>query len=186
MNTSKTKWVLDPTHSEIGFKIKHLMITNVSGNFNKFEVSADTDGDDFTTAQINTKIEVESVNTNNSQRDAHLRNADFFEVEKYPFITFKSTRIEKVDDDNYNLFGDLTIKQTTKPVKLALEFGGVTKDMYGNHKAGFSLAGKINRHEFGVTYNPILETGSVALGEEIKINGEVQLVKQAVAEAVAA
>src|SRR5687768_475006 len=105
---SKTKWVLDPTHSELGFKIKHLMITNVSGNFNRFEVKAETNGSDFTTANITAKIEVDSVNTNNAQRDEHLRTADFFEAEKFPYITFKSTRIQRIDDETFNLFGDLT------------------------------------------------------------------------------
>lgn len=178
MSTSSTKWVLDPTHSEIGFKIKHLMITNVSGNFNKFEVKAETNGDDFTSARVNADIEVESINTNNSQRDEHLRTADFFEAEKYPVITFRSTSIQKLDEETFNLIGDLTIKETTKQVKLTLEYGGITTDPYGNLKAGFSLTGKINRHEFGVTYNAVLETGGVALGEDIKINGEIQLVKQ--------
>ena len=185
MSTSTTKWVLDPTHSEIGFKIKHLMITNVSGNFNKFEVKAETVEDDFTKAKINVDIEVESINTNNSQRDQHLRTADFFEAEKYPNITFRSNKVEKLDDENYTISGNLTIKETTKPVKLALEYGGITKDPYGNVKAGFSLSGKINRHDFGVSYNAVLETGGVALGEDIKIHGEIQLVKQMVLEAVA-
>jgi polyisoprenoid-binding protein YceI len=186
MSKSTTKWVLDPTHSEIGFKIKHLMITNVSGNFNKFEVKAETNGDDFSTAKVSADIEVDSINTNNAQRDAHLRNADFFEVEKHPLITFRSTSIQKLDEETYTLTGDLTIKETTKPVKLALEYGGVTKDPYGNYKAGFSISGRINRHDFGVSYNAVLETGGVALGEEIKINGEIQLVKQEVLEQVAA
>ncbi|HUQ64893.1 MAG TPA: YceI family protein [Flavitalea sp.] len=176
--SKSNKWVLDPTHSEIGFKIKHLMITNVSGNFNKFDVNVETKGDDFSNADISATIGVDSINTNNSQRDEHLRNADFFETDKYPYITFRSTRIQKIDDENFNLLGELTIKETTKPVKLVLEYGGVTKDPYGNVKAGFSLAGKINRHDFGVTYNAVLETGGVALGEDIKINGEIQLVKQ--------
>jgi len=176
--SKSTTWSLDPLHSEIGFKIKHLMITNVSGNFNKFDVNVETKGDDFTTAVITANLDVNSINTNNNQRDEHLRNADFFETEKYPDITFKSTRIQKIDDENYQLFGDLTIKETTKPVKLALEYGGVTKDPYGNFKAGFSLTGKINRHDFGVSFNPVLETGNVALGEDIKINAEIQLVKQ--------
>jgi len=176
--SQSTKWILDPTHSEIGFKIKHLMITNVSGNFNKFEVSVKTDGDDFSNAQISANVDVASINTNNSQRDEHLRNADFFEADKYPYITFKSTRIQKIDEENFHLLGELTIKETTRPVKLVLEYGGVSKDPYGNVKAGFSLAGKINRHNFGVSYNAVLETGGVALGEDIKINGEIQLVKQ--------
>lgn len=175
---SKTKWALDPTHSEIGFKIKHLMITNVSGNFNKFEVTTETNGDDFTTAKIKAQVEVNSINTNNAQRDEHLRTADFFEADKYPYITFKSTRIQKIDDETFNLFGDLTIKETTKPVKLALEYSGVTKDPWGNLKAGFSLTGKINRNDFGVSFNAVLETGGVMLGEELKIIGEIQLVKE--------
>lgn len=178
MSKSTTKWSLDPLHSEITFKIKHLMITNVSGNFKKFDVSVETNGEDFTTASINAKIDVDSINTNNEQRDAHLRNADFFEVDKYPEISFTSTHVEKLDDENFNLYGNLTIKETTKPVKLSLEYGGVTKDAWGNYKAGFSLSGKINRHEFGVSFNPVLETGNVALGEEIKISGEIQLVKE--------
>ena len=182
MSTSTTKWVLDPTHSEIGFKIKHLMITNVSGNFNKFEVKAETNGDDFSNAKVTAQIDVASINTNNSQRDEHLRNADFFEADTYPAITFTSTKIQKIDNETFTLLGELTIKETTKPVKLALEYGGVTKDPYGNFKAGFSISGKINRHDFGVSYNAVLETGGVALGEEIKINGEIQLVKQEVLE----
>jgi polyisoprenoid-binding protein YceI len=186
MSTSKSKWVLDPMHSEIGFKIKHLMITSVSGNFNKFEVKAETKGDDFSNATVSADIEVESINTNNAQRDAHLRNADFFEAEKYPLISFRSTSLQKLDEETYALTGNLTIKETTKPVKLALEYGGVTKDPFGNYKAGFSVSGKINRHDFGVSYNAVLETGGVALGEEIKIQGELQLIKQEVLEQVEA
>lgn len=174
-----TKWSLDPTHSELGFKIKHLMITNVSGNFNKFEVMAETPTDDFNDAKVTVDIEVDSINTNNAQRDEHLRNADFFEAEKFPNITFRSTKIEKVDDENYNITGNLTIKETTKSVKLAAEYSGVTRDPWGNIKAGFSLNGKINRKDFGISYNATMETGGVMLGEELKINGEIQLVKQA-------
>lgn len=186
MSTSNTKWVVDPTHSEIGFKIRHLMITNVSGSFGNFEVSAQTADEDFTTANVDVKIAVDSINTNNVQRDAHLKNADFFEAEKYPYITFKSSRVQRIDDETFNLHGDLTIKTTTKPVDLKLEFGGVTKDPWGNDRAGFSLSGKINRHDFGVSYNAVLETGGVALGEDIKISGELQLTKQVVAEPVLA
>jgi len=173
-----TKWSLDPTHSELGFKIKHLMITNVSGNFNKFEVVAETPSDDFSNAKINVNVEVDSINTNNTQRDEHLRNADFFESEKYPNIQFRSTKVERIDDETYNIIGELTIKETTKPVKLLAEYSGVTKDPWGNVKAGFSINGKINRKDFGISYNATLETGGVMLGEELKINGEIQLVKQ--------
>jgi polyisoprenoid-binding protein YceI len=173
-----TKWTLDPTHSELGFKIKHLMITNVSGNFKKFDVTAETPTGDFADAKIKAKIEVESINTNNAQRDEHLRTADFFLAEEYPYIEFESTNIEKVDDETFNITGNLTIKNVTKPVKVIAEYHGTTTDPWGNTKAGFELDGKINRKDFGINYNATLETGGVLLGEELKLTGEIQLVKQ--------
>jgi polyisoprenoid-binding protein YceI len=176
---STTKWALDPTHSELGFKIKHLMISNVSGGFTKFDVQTETVGDDFSQAQVVANIDVTSINTNNSQRDDHLRNADFFEADTHPNITFKSTKVEKLDSDSFSLYGDLTIKDTTKPVQLAVEFNGIATDPWGNVKAGFTVNGKINRKDFGITYNAVLETGGVMLGEEVKITGDIQLVKQA-------
>jgi polyisoprenoid-binding protein YceI len=174
-----TKWSLDPTHSELGFKIKHLMISNVSGNFNKFDVRVETNGDNFENALVTANINVASINTNNEQRDEHLRNADFFEAESHPAITFTSAKVVRVDDDTFNLYGDLTIKETTKSVKLQVEYSGVAKDLWGNVKAGFTINGKINRKDFGINYNAVLETGGLMLGEELKINGEIQLVKQA-------
>lgn len=172
-----TTWAFDPTHSELGFKIKHLMISNVSGSFKKFEVKVETESDDFTTAQILAKADMSSIYTNNDQRDAHLRNSDFFEVEKYPELVFESTKVEKVNDDTFNLYGDLTMKGITKPVKLQAEYSGLTKDPWGGERVGFVITGKINRSEWGVTFNGVLETGGVMLGEEVKINSEVQLVK---------
>ena len=176
---STTKWLLDPTHSELGFKIKHLMITNVSGIFKNFTAEVETKGEDFSTAQINLSAEMASITTNNEQRDAHLRNADFFEVEKYPELKFKSTRIEKVDNNNFTLNGELTLKGITNPVKLDVEFNGLTKDPWGNEKAGFVVTGKINRSNFGVNFNAVLETGGVMLSDEVKINSEIQFIKQA-------
>jgi polyisoprenoid-binding protein YceI len=173
-----TKWALDPTHSELGFKIKHLMITNVSGNFNKFDVQVESKGDDFENANVSATIDAASINTNNVQRDEHLRNADFFEVATHPNIIFKSTKVEKRDDENYVLYGNLTIKDKTLPVKLDVEYGGIAKDPWGNYRAGFTLSGKINRKDFGITYNAALETGGVVLGEELKINAELQVLKQ--------
>jgi polyisoprenoid-binding protein YceI len=176
-----TKWALDPTHSELGFKIKHLMITNVSGFIKNFHVEAETEGTDFSTARVKVTADMSSISTNNEQRDAHLRNADFFEVEKYPELTFVSTKVEKTDDDTFNVHGDLTLKGITKPLTLQVEYAGVTKDFYGNEKAGFTVTGKIKRNEWGISFNKALETGGVALGEEVKLNSEIQLVKQAVA-----
>jgi len=175
---AKTKWSLDPIHSELGFKIRHLMITNVSGNFKNFNIEVETENDDFASAKIQASIDVDSINTNNEQRDVHLRNADFFETTTHPKVDFKSTKIVKTGDDAFDLQGDLTIKGITKTVHLKLEYSGTAKDPWGNLKAGFALTGKINRKDFGITFNSPLETGGVALGDEIKINGEIQLVKQ--------
>jgi polyisoprenoid-binding protein YceI len=175
-----TKWVLDPTHSELGFKIKHLMITNVSGRFNDFAAEAETDGDSFETAQIQVRVHMNSINTNNSQRDEHLRSSDFFEVKKYPELLFESTEVEKIDAENYKIYGNLTMKGITKPVQVNVEYSGVTKDPWGGERAGFTVTGKIKRSEWGVNFNALLETGGVTLSDEVKIHSELQLVKQAV------
>lgn len=174
---STTKWALDAAHSELGFKIKHLMISSVSGRFNSFDVTANTGADDFSNSNISATIDVASIFTNNEQRDGHLRTGDFFEIEKYPNISFKSTSVKK-DGDDLEITGDLTMKDVTKPVTLKVEFSGITKDPYGNVKAGFSFAGKLNRKDWGINFNAALETGGVMLGEEVKYEGEIQLVKQ--------
>ena len=178
-----TKWILDQTHSELGFKIKHLMISSVSGSLKSFQAEVETQGEDFTTAQINLSADMDSISTNNDQRDAHLRNSDFFEVEKYPALKFTSTKLEKIDSDTFSLFGDLTLKGITRPVKLSVEFNGVTKDPWGGERAGLVVTGKINRSDWGVNFNGVLETGGVVLSEEVRIFSEIQLVKQAVSVA---
>lgn len=171
-----TKWVLDPAHSELTFKVKHLMISNVKGAFNTFDASID--GEDFRSSNFNATIDTGSISTNNDDRDAHLKSPDFFEIEQYPEITFESTSLKKVDDDEFKLIGDLTIKGTTKEIELDVEFGGFMKDPYGNEKAGFSINGKLNRKDFGLNWNAALEAGGVMVGNDIKINAEVQFVKQ--------
>ena len=140
--TAKTQWNLDASHSEIGFKVKHLMISNVSGSFGKFHVKVETDGDDFSTAKIDFTAETASVTTGSEQRDGHIKAADFFDVENYAEMKFVSNNLEKLENDNYALHGDLTIKDITKPVKLDVEFGGSGKDPWGNEKVGFTLNGK--------------------------------------------
>lgn len=177
--TGKTKWVLDPTHSEILFKVKHLMITNVKGEFRKFGAEVLTDGNDFTTASVNVTIDAGSVFTNNEDRDNHLKSADFFDSENFKELSFKATSLKKVDDDEYKLNGLLTIKGVTNEVSLNVEFGGINKDPWGNEKAGFSIEGKINRKDWGLNWNAALETGGVLVSEEVKISAEVQFVKQA-------
>jgi polyisoprenoid-binding protein YceI len=175
----KVKWVIDPMHSELGFKIKHLMISHVSGTFGEYEANMETDNEDLSTAQIQATIKAASVSTNNKQRDHHLQNGDFFEVEKYPEISFQSTRVEKLDHEQFIVHGNLTLKGITKPVKLNVEYSGVTKDPWGGQRAGFTITGKIIRSEFGLSFNSVLETGGLALSDEVKIHSEIQLVKQA-------
>jgi polyisoprenoid-binding protein YceI len=174
--TAKIKWVLDPVHSELAFKVKHLMITNVKGEFRKF--NAEWVGDDFTKSKIHVTIDAASISTNDDNRDAHLKSADFFDVEKYNEISFEGTSFTKLDDENYQLKGLLTIKDISNEIKLDVEFGGINKDPWGNEKAGFSLSGKINRKDWGLNWNAALETGGVLVSEEVKISAEVQFVKQ--------
>lgn len=178
-----TKWTVDPTHSELGFKIRHLMISNVSGSFKDFNATVEMKDGDFTTAHISLKAAMDSIFTNNEARDAHLRTSDFFEAEQYPELSFESTRVEKVDDDTFKVHGNLTLKGVTKPVELKTEFNGFTKDPWGNERAGFFVTGKINRSDYGINFNSVLETGGVALSEEVRLNSEIQIVKQVAAVA---
>lgn len=175
-NEQKEKWVIDPTHSEIEFKIKHLMITNVKGNFREFDASIYTTGTDFKTAEVDCWINVASVDTGSADRDKHIRSADFFDAEKFPQISFKADTFENVDGDgSFELWGDLAIKGVSKRIKLNAEFGGVIKDPWGNEKAGFAINGKISRKDFGLNWNTALETGGVLVGDEVKISCEIQL-----------
>lgn len=174
-----TKWNLDPSHSELIFKIKHLMITNVKGEFQTFNATIDSEGDDFSNAKISVVIDADSIYTNNADRDAHLKSADFFDAEKYPKITFDSTELNKLDDSNYQLKGTLGMHGVDKEIVLDVEFGGFVTDPYGNHKAGFSVSGKFNRKDWGLNWNAALEAGGVMVSEEVRLNAEVQFVKEA-------
>lgn len=174
-----TKWVLDPMHSEVQFKVKHLVISTVTGSFKNFEGELETANEDFTGANISFSLDVDSVDTNQTMRDDHLKSAEFFDAAQYPKISFKSTSFTKEDDDQYKLVGDLTIKDVTKSVSLNVEHGGTAGDFYGNTKAGFEISGKINRRDFGLTWSGVTDTGSVVLGDEIKLLINVQFAKQA-------
>ena len=183
----KTKWVIDPAHSEVAFKVKHLMITNVKGVFSEFEASIYTTGDDFMSAEIDFWMNPASVSTGDVKRDEHLKAADFFDVENHKEITFTANTYENVDSDgSYELWGDLTIKGITKKIKLDVEFGGVAKDPWGNEKAGFSINGKINRKDWGLNWNAALEAGGVLVSETVNISCEVQLARATVEVAVEA
>lgn len=173
----QTKWNLDPAHSEITFKVKHMMITNVSGTFEKFDVQVSTDGDDFSTAHIDFTAETASINSGNEPRDGHLKSPDFFDVENHPVIKFVSTTMDKKDESNFVLHGNMTIKNITKPATFNVEFGGIAKDPWGNEKAGFTLSGKINRNDWDLNWNAILDTGGMLVSEEVKLAAEIQMTR---------
>src|SRR5258705_13040130 len=177
--STKTKWVIDSAHSEIGFKVKHLMVANVRGSFKEFDTSIYTTEEDFMTAEIDFWINPASITTGNEKRDAHLKSADFFDVEKFKEINFTGNTFENTGGDGYTLYGDLTMKGIKKQIKLNVEFAGVVKDPWGNHKAVFNINGKINRKDWGLNWNAALETGGVLVSEDVWINCEVQLMKNA-------
>lgn len=172
-------WIVDPFHSEVQFKIKHLMITTVTGSFSSFHATVQTEDEDFMKAKVEFTADVSSISTGNGDRDNHLKSAEFFDAEAFPQIKFITTGLESVDNDgSYELQGDLTIRDVTKRVKLDTEFGGVIKDPYGNTKAGISIHGKINRKDFGLTWSAVTEAGGLVLSDEVRIACEIQLIEQ--------
>lgn len=176
---AKLKWKIDPAHSEIQFKVKHLMITTVTGHFKEFDLEVETENDDFTTAsKIEFTANINSIDTNNQQRDTHLKSADFFDAENHDQLKFVGKKYE-VKGDEDKLHGDLTIRGTTKPLTVNVEFGGIVVDPYGQTKAGFNVNGKISRKEFGLLWNAVTEAGQVVVSDEIRLHCEIQLVKQA-------
>lgn len=167
------KWNVDPSHSSIGFSVKHMMISKVKGSFSDYEAVVEANGQDLSGAAINFTINVASINTGSADRDNHLRSADFFDTETYPTITFKSTDVQKKGDD-YALTGDLTIKGVTRPATFDVEYEGKGTNPWGQEVVGYSAESKINRKEFGLTWNQALETGGVLVGEDIKISLDIQ------------
>lgn len=176
---AKVKWNVDAAHSSIDFSIRHMMISKVKGTFHDFDATVEADPNDLTTANIQLNIDVASVDTRNEDRDNHLRSGDFFEVEKYPKMTFQSTNIVKKGDDEYDLTGDLTLHGVTKPVTLSATFEGIAKDPWGNEVAGLSAKGKLKRSDFGLTWNNTLETGGVLVGDDVNITIEIEAHKEA-------
>lgn len=175
---AKTQWSLDPMHSEIQFKVKHMMISTISGEFNKFDASLETEGDDFTQAKATFTADVDSISTKNEQRDGHLKSPDFFDVPQHPQVTFESEKLEKKDDENYVLTGNLTLKGVTKQVVLDVINNGVIVDPYGNHRTGFEVMGKINRKDFGLTWHQLTEAGGLVVSDEVRLFANVEFVKQ--------
>ncbi len=170
---------IDATHSEISFKVKHMMITNVTGSFTKFDADMESAKEDFTDAKISFEADTNSVNTHNEQRDAHLKGDDFFAAEKFPKLLFKSAEFKKTEGNEYKLVGDLTIRDITKKVELNVSYNGTVTDPWGQVKAGFEIEGKINRKDFGLTWGAVTEAGGVVVSDEVRLHLGVQMVKQA-------
>ncbi|MGH9475974.1 MAG: YceI family protein [Terriglobales bacterium] len=174
-----TNWNIDSVHTHVSFSVRHLMITNVKGRFEKVSGTVLLDESDFTRSDIDVTIEAASIDTREPQRDTHLRSADFLESDKFPRITFRSTRISALGDGHYSLTGDLTIHGVTKPATLEVDAPGpAVKDPWGGTRRGFEASGEINRKDFGLVYNQALEAGGVMVGEKVKIGLEVELVQQ--------
>lgn len=175
-----TKWIIDHAHSEVSFKVKHLVISTVTGYFRKFEGSAESTSNDFDGATVSFSADIDSIDTNQSDRDGHLKSQDFFDAANHPKLTFVGT--VKNNGEDYKLVGDICIRGTKKEIELDLDFGGVAGDPYGQTKVGFAIEGKISRKEFGLTWSAVTEAGSVVVSDQVRLIMNVQLVKQAVSE----
>jgi polyisoprenoid-binding protein YceI len=173
---STTKWIIDPTHSEVAFKVKHLVISTVTGYFRKFEGAAESASEDFNGASVTFSLEVNTIDTNQSDRDQHLKSADFFDTASFPTIAFAGKLVNQGGE--YQLLGDLTLKGITQQVTLDVTYGGTVADPYGQTKAGFEIEGKLNRKDFGLTWSAITEAGSVVVSDQVRLQLSVQLVKQ--------
>lgn len=175
--TAVSTWKLDPTHSEFGFVVKHLMVTNVKGNFETANAEIELQEEDLTKSKARIEIDTASVNTRMGQRDEHLRSADFFDAANHPKLVFETRRIERVADDRYRVFGDITIRGVTKPLTLVGEVSGPVTDPWGGERIGLNLHGTLSRSEFGLTWNPTLEKGGFVVGDEVKLAIDVELIR---------
>ncbi len=174
---AQTEWKFDKSHSNINFVVTHMVITEVEGSFNQWEGSVVSKGDGFEGADVNFTVDVASIDTDEPKRDDHLRSDDFFNSEEFPKMTFKGKSMKKVDDNKYKLVGDLTIRDVTKEVELDVKYNGTVKDPWGNTKAGFKLTGTINRFDYNLKWNKLLETGGLVVSEDVDIVCNIQLVK---------
>jgi len=175
MSTTHT-WTIDNVHSEIQFRARHMVVSSVTGKFDSFQSTVETQGDSLEGAVVNFTADVASVNTGTEQRDNHLRSDDFFNAEKFPQLTFRSDSFKHVSGDDYELKGQLTIRDVTRPISLAVEYGGVIKDPYGNQRSGFTATGKVSRKEFGLKWNALLESGGAVVSDEVKITCHVEYI----------
>ena len=175
---AQTTWTFDKSHSKVGFSVTHLIISEAEGNFKSFDGTVETNGDDFSGAKVEFTVDTKSIDTDNEQRDNHLRNDDFFNSEKFPKMTFKSKSFKKVGDKKYKLVGDLTIRDVTKEVALDVKHNGTVKDPWGNTKAGFKITGEINRFDYGLKWNALMEAGGAVVGEDVSLEIDVELAKK--------
>jgi polyisoprenoid-binding protein YceI len=175
---TQTNWAIDPAHSEISFKVKHLVVTTLTGKFDKFDGSLASTKEDFSDATIRFSADIDSINTGNADRDGHLKSDDFFNAASFPKLSFESTSFNKLSNNNYKLIGNLTIRDITKTIELDVEYGGTMVDPWGNTKAGFEINGKIKRKEFNLKWDAITEAGGAVVSDEVKLHLNVQLVKQ--------
>lgn len=173
------KWTIDTAHSEVGFKVRHLVISTVSGKFTSFEGTVEAEKDDFSDAKVSFSAEIDSVHTGNEQRDGHLKSPDFFDAASHPKLSFASTGVTRKKGNDYIVTGNLTIKNVSKPVELEVEFGGIQKDFYGRTIAGFEINGKINRQDYGLTWSAVTETGGIVVADEVKLHINAELIKEA-------
>lgn len=181
-----TNWAVDTSHSEVTFKVRHLVVSTVTGAFKHFSGTVLADKPDFSDAQISFEADVDSIDTKNEQRDGHLKSPDFFDAANHPKLTFISKKIEKRDENEYLVTGNMTIRGTTKEIKLQATFNGQTTGFGGSTVAGFEIGGKINRHDFGLTWNATTEAGGIVVSDEVKLDINAELIKQEVEELVAA
>lgn len=172
-----TTWNLDASHSEIQFKVRHMMISNVTGHFEKFNATVETEGDDFSTAKINFTADIDSISTKNEQRDGHLKSEDFFDAANHPQLTFEGSKLEKINDEDYKLHGTLTLRGVSKPITLDVEYGGTIQDPWGMTRAGFSVEGKINRKDYGLSWSAVTEAGGLVVSDEVKLIATVEFTK---------
>ncbi len=175
METTK-KWSVDAAHSKVQFSVKHMVIAKVTGEFTKYDLRIDRMNGDFESAVVEFNIDAKTINTGIEDRDKHLKSADFFDAEKYPVINFKSTEIKKIDDETYKMTGNLTIKNVTKPIVLTVTYGGQIVDPWGNIRAGYNIEGNINRFDYDLTWNNLIETGGAVVGKNVKINTDIEIV----------
>jgi polyisoprenoid-binding protein YceI len=176
-------WNIDAVHSGINFSIRHMVVSKVRGRFAKYAGTINIDDGDLTRSVIDATIDASSIDTGTAQRDAHLRSADFFDAERFPELKFRSKRIERTADDRYRVIGDLTIRDVTREVSLDVEYGGQAKDPWGNQRVGFVAKASVDRNDFGLKWNQVLEAGGVLVGDRVDVELEVQAVKAAAAQA---